>query len=477
MQGRTHQWLVWTLTITAVVGFSATAWGQGHLPPMSYQAPGADGYMVSSNTFNAGDSGDRLADLESKVAALDKAAADAKKKAAGKPSVKVGGRIQADWAVFDQSANNVASYGYWGDRNEFRRARIFLSGEAFHVVDYKLQMDFADNPSTPSDGSIYTGAIQSTSFKDVYITIKELPWIGHLRVGHFKEPFGLEQITSARYITFMERSLCDENAIVPARNTGVMAFDHSENERMTWAIGAFKSEMGTEPPIRRNAFEGGTAVTMRTTFLPWYDEATEGRGLLHTGVAYSYREIDDHTVQLRMQPESHLAETILDTGAFPADDWQIAGGELAFVYGPFSVQSEVFGAWIDSPTLGTVEYNGGYAYVSYFLTGENRPYKRTAGAFDRVKPYENFFRVRDENGNVQMGKGAWEIAYRYSTLDLIDAQVGGRAHNHTVGLNWYLNTYTRLMLNYVNSNINAAHRQTPGRGTVDIYEMRAQIDF
>jgi len=468
MRKSLQRWPVLVLA-TIILGCGSTlVLGQPYAPPQITAA----GMHADQQSL-----ADEVAQLRAWQAEVLAKEAAAKKKVAGRPTVKVGGRIMADWAVFDQSPSNVASYGYWGDRNEFRRARIFLSGDAFHVIDYKLQMDFADNPSTPTDGSIYTGAIQSTSFKDVYITLKELPWLGHVRVGHFKEPFGLEQLTSAKYITFMERSLCDENAIVPARNSGVMAFDCSENERMTWVIGAFKSEMGAEPPIRRNEFEGGTAVTMRATFLPWYDEATEGRGLLHTGVAYSYRDIDDHTVRFRTQPEAHLGETILDTRSFLADDWQIAGAELAMVYGPLSVQSEVFGAWVESPVLGTVEYSGGYAYVSYFLTGENRGYKRTAGAFDRVKPYENFFCVRDENCCVQRGRGAWEIAYRYSTLDLLDARVGGRAHNHTLGLNWYLNPYTRLMFNYVNSNINAAHRQTPGLSTINIYQMRCQIDF
>ena len=468
------------------------AWAQGQYQPgpinavtygydnYPYVPAGGDAAEVPGRAPGAATEGpslaEEIAELKAWKASVLAREAAAGNKAAGSPSVKVGGRIQADWALFDQSPNNRATYGDWGDRNEFRRARIFLSGEAFHVIDYRLEVDFADSPATPTDGSIYTGANQSTSFNDVYITVKEVPWLGHVRLGHFKEPFGLEQLTSAKYITFMERSLCDENAIVPARNVGVMVFDHSWNERMTWALGAFKSEMGDEPPIRRNDFEGGTALTMRGTFLPWYDEVTDGRGLLHLGAAYSYRDLDDGTARLRAQPEAHLGETVLDTGSFAATDTQIAGGELAFVYGPFSIQCELFGAWIDSPLYGDLEYSGGYAYVSYFLTGENRPYSRTRGVFSRLKPFENFFRVRDGGGYVQMGKGAWEIAYRYSTLDLNDVVVGGRASNHTLGLNWYLNPYTRLMFNYVNANVSADHRDGTD-GSINIFETRAQIDF
>ena len=467
------------LAAIALVAGSAAVFGQQVQQP--WDAPADVAYSTAAYPGEAAT--DPAADLQSwktgvdaRLQAIADKEADAKKKAADSPSVKVSGRIQADWALFGQSPNNRATYGDWGDRCEFRRARIAVSGDAFYVVDYKIEMDFADTPTTPSDGTIYTGLAQSTNFKDVYITVNELPWLGRVRVGHFKEPFGLEFLTSSNFITFMERSLSDENAIVPGRNMGVMIQNYSENERMTWAIGAFKSEMGSEPPIRRNQFEGGTALTMRGTFLPWYDEATEGRGLLHLGGAYSYRDLDDPRLRLRAQPESHLAETVLDTGSFAATDWQIAGGELAFVYGPFSIQSEVFGAWIDSPVYGDIYYSGSYVYVSYFLTGEHRPYKRTEGVFARVKPFEDFFRVRDADGYVQMGKGAWEIAYRYSTLDLNDVLVGGRAYDHTLGLNWYLNPYTRLMFNYVNSNISPDHEEGVD-GSVNIFEMRAQIDF
>jgi phosphate-selective porin OprO/OprP len=498
MNGTLRVRLVGMLAATALCAGSATAWGQrtpepvfvpGDAPysPAAYPAhsmtePSADSAetLAGANIFAAGqppaDWQQWKADVDARFRAIADKEAAAEKKAAGSPSVKAGGRIHADWAVFDQSPNNRATYGDWGDRTEFRRARISLSGEAFYVIDYQIEMDFADTPTIPDIGTVTTGDAQSTSFKNVYVGISQLPWLGHVRVGHFKEPFGLEFLTSTNYITFMERSLCDENAIVPGRNMGLMAFNCSQNERMTWAIGAFRSVMGSEPPIRSNQYEGGTAVTMRATFLPWYDEATEGRGLLHLGAAYSYRDLDEPTLRLRTRPEAHLAGTVLDTGSLPATNWQIAGGEFALVYGPLSVQSEIFGAWVVSPVYGDLEFHGGYVYVSYFLTGENRAYKRTDGIFTRVKPFENFFRVRDADGYVQMGKGAWEIAYRYSTLDFNDVIVGGEAHDHTLGLNWYLNPYTRVMFNYVNSNI-SPDQPNGSEGSVNIYETRVQIEF
>ena len=46
------------------------------------------------------------------------------------------------------------------------------------------------------------------------------------------------------------------------------------------------------------------------------------------------------------------------------------------------------------------------AQVSYFLTGEHRPYDRKLGIHKRLEPFENVFRVRTKSQSVQTGLGA-----------------------------------------------------------------------
>lgn len=103
--------------------------------------------------------------------------------------------------------------------------------------------------------------------------------------------------------------------------------------------------------------------------------------------------------------------------------------------------------------------------LSYFLTGESRPYKKSAGCFDRVRPKKNFA------WKGERGPGAWELAGRYSWLDLDDAAVdGGTLQDFTLGLNWHLNPNTRVMWNYI-------HANAEDQGDADIFGMRLQIDF
>jgi len=99
--------------------------------------------------------------------------------------------------------------------------------------------------------------------------------------------------------------------------------------------------------------------------------------------------------------------------------------------------------------------------VAYTLTGEQRGYK--AGTMGGIKPASNF----DGKG----GKGAWEVAGRFSNTDMSDdALMAGKLSVMTVGLNWYLNPYTRVMLNYAYSDLEDV-------GTMSSFMTRFQISF
>lgn len=450
--------------------------GYAYLGPAT---PSADGYTTRPASFNRGyeDLAKEVAELREWQASLERKAAASKKRASWRPTHKIGGRIFVDTAMFNQNAASVAQVGDAENGTEFRAAWIYVKGKVFNIADYKIQFDIAGSTLVDSGGGTNNKRIGQVLFKDVYMGLSELPLLGHLRVGHFKEPFGMEQLISGRFTTFMERSLGDTGVFVPGRNLGVMAFDCVDNERMTWAVGCFVNKSPPNPP-RYQSDEGQGAFTMRLTYLPWYDEASHGRGLLHVGAAYSYRANGNDTLRLAARPESHLAPFVLDTGTLAnVPDYQIYSGELALVYGSFSAQAEYFGVALNRDGgLGKQNFNGCYVNLSYFLTGENRVYVRQAGTFNRcITPFENFFRVRDANGCTRTGIGAWELAYRYSYGDVIDGPVnGGRTGDHTFGLNWYLNPYMRMMFNYIHSTTNDA---TASDGKINIVQMRAQFDF
>ena len=285
MHGRIQRWLALTLAIVVASGVAA-ARGQEESPA----SPVGQNYLVSEN-FTAEDASlaARLADVEKALKkSADKAKED-KKKAAGIMSATPGGRVYVDTATFDQDAIDKARFD---EQNgvEFRAARLFVEGKGFEIIKYKIEWDFAGKDKARA--------------KDIYFTVTDLPLLQNVQIGHFKEPYSLDELTSSRFITFMERNTTSQ-MLAPARHFGVMAFGNTESRNATYAIGYFAEKDDDGGPIQNDNMGG--AATMRGTWLPWYDEATEGRGLIHTGLAYSHRNAFKNEFNMKYRPESHLA--------------------------------------------------------------------------------------------------------------------------------------------------------------------------
>ncbi len=243
------------------------------------------------------------------------------------PTATATGQLQSDFMFFSQDAANRQAVGNIPDGAVFRRARFGFLGR-YGAADYRVEMDFALSGRP--------------SFLDVFAGL-DVPEIGRLRVGHFFEPFSLERYTPNRFMTLLERSLFDQ-AFVPARNLGILLNHANDAETSTWAVGGFRTDSDNDGDSVGE--DGGWALTARGTWLPWYDEACDGRSLLHVGGAYSYRDPLRSLAQFRTQPEARLGAAtpnvpfFVDTGEIAADHWQLFGLETAWVAGPLSVQAE-----------------------------------------------------------------------------------------------------------------------------------------
>ena len=347
----------------------------------------------------------------------------------GMHSLKFGGRIMSDYAIWNNGNETFSG-------TEFRRIRFFNSGKVYDNVKYKLQLDFAGG---------------DVSIKDVYMEIA-MPYAGNVKVGHFKEPFRLEALTSSKYITFMERAL--PIAFSPERNVGVMLHDSFLDDKLSIQAGLFReASSGDDVNI-----EDVRNITTRITFLPINND----NNLLHLGAAFSSRSSSDDTYSVSSRAENHLGTKLLDMDLDNVTEMNLMGAEMAFVMGSFSVQGEYVMNSVEA--MEDYSFSGYYGQVSYFLTGEKRKYKNSLAGFDRVKPNKNM-----KEGE---GLGAFEVAARYSSMDLSEAHAG-TLNDITVGLNWYLNPCTRLMFNYVMGTLDNHGVET----TENTFQCRMQIDF
>ena len=361
-------------------------------------------------------------------------------------SVAIGGRVQADWNVSDPGGGVKEEFGLRGTSTgvEFRRARLSIQGLVYGNIDYKIEYDFA------------TGEPEA---KDVYIGMRELPIVQYVRVGHFKEPFSLEEITSDSFTTFMERAL--PNAFSPSRNMGIAVMPNFFEERMTFATGGFRE-------TDNSGFGFGNDqeynITSRLTGLPIYEN--KGEHLLHLGFGYSHKFRHKENITFSQRPESHLFPvTLVNTGPINTDGVDLINPEVAWVFGQLSLQGEYmqsFTSQVDNPNP---DFGGFYVQASYFVTpGDKRAYRLGDGAFDRITPVKNF----SLDGK---SWGAWELAARFSRLDLGSENVeGGTLDDVTAGINWYLNPVTRITVNYV-----WAHLESVGDS--NIAQGRFQLSF
>lgn len=365
---------------------------------------------------------------------------------------KLGGRVHFDIAGFHEDDEVNALFGDIPAAAEFRRARLSLEGDigTAHPVFFKTEFEFA------------TSDVQ---LKDVFFGIDKIPFVGRITAGHFKEPMGLEWMTSSKYLTFVERSAPVE-AFGPERNIGVGFSDAKFNEHLTYAAGLFAE---TAESGKLTTLDSNYRVTARVTGLPWYDEEAKGGRLLHVGLSGSYIDPSDIGVRFRSRPEAHLAPRFIDTGTnspiFSASDHScLVNAEAAVVFGPFSVQGEYYRTWVSAGSA-SPGFDGFYVMGTWFITGEHRNYKRSTGTFDRTVPSHNL---------TDGGIGAWELALRYSGTDLNDEGVnGGRLNDITGGVNWYLNPNSKIQLNYVNARVDRAAAE----GTAHIFQGRFAVDF
>jgi len=370
----------------------------------------------------------------------------------GSIKLKFGGRLHYDFAWMG-GGDAEARVGEIGDGFQTRRAYLSISGDLGKNVGFMWEYDWS------------TGAAVA---QDVYLELKQLPVVGTLRLGHFKEPFSLEYVLSDNYLTFLERGL--PNVLVPARNGGAMIYNNALDQRLTWAAGIFRDT--NQADGAQGQADGQYAFTTRITGLPWYED--DGKRLFHLGTSFSVRHTDGN-VRYRARPEANLAPFFLDTGNYFTRDICLYGTEGALVLGPFHAETEYIAANMAADNnvaragnQPDPDYHGYYIQAGYFLTGEVRPYKMSTGTFDRVKPLKPY---------TQGGPGAWEVAGRFSYLTLDDDRIaGGKLWDYTFGINWYLHSNVRLMWNYIRALADTGQ----GRGAdidSDIFMMRAQVDF
>ena len=327
------------------------------------------------------------------------------------------GRVMLDAATYMNSDNQLANGA------EIRRARApRMNTQLWKTWVSQFDVEFIqDNNDRDRDMWVgYTGVHNNM-----------------VKIGNFRavRPRNTDLIPLH---LFIERPLIDNFS--PDRHIGAAYSAWGPRWQGTggpvWSGGRQHRRLGRRPGLQVDG--RFTALPVKTT-----------NGLVHLGIAGSYTTpnaatnanlSDANQMRLRARPETHVNRgRFIDTGKMSNVDHQtLLGLEAAALL--VRCRRRVNTTRRPTPARSTLvapSFDGWYAFVSWFPTGDHRPYDATAGEFDRVIPKNH--------------RGALELLARYSTANLNDANAsifGGKEGISTIGATWYANPNVRLMLNY-----------------------------
>jgi len=315
---------------------------------------------------------------------------------------KFRGRILWDVAALSETPTGGIESNF--EDTEFRAARIGVEGQ-YSNFKYKAEVDFGGGKTTATDVN--------------------LTWKGPLNVtvGQMKAGPTMEETTSSRHTTFMERGMI----------TDAVGFDR----RIGVNIGTSGKNYSLNGGVFGNSIDG--AADGKPTNTVWaargtYTPILEKDRIVHIGASLRHTDRTLGGPKHSARWGSHLATEKIKPVV--GDNALLFGLEAAAIMGPLHGHAEFIK---EDGDLGSVD--GGFIYGGYFLTGETRKYKASSGKFDRTKPLKPLSKG---------GIGGWEVAARFDTLDARNAG-DEKVDAWTVGLTWYPESHLRVKLNYTDA--------------------------
>lgn len=397
------------------------------------------------------------------------AAAAAKPEEKQYPDFKVTGFFQLDTARFAQSDESRAALGDIQDGTGFRRARLAATGSVSERGSYMMEFDMAQGQAR---------------FVDVWGQVKDTPF-GNMRIGRFRQPFGMSELTGVRELPSLERPTTF--ALAPFRQTGIMFSDNALEDQATWAVSGFRTLSDNFGNMYGDNNGFGTAERLTYLLRDCGDS-----NLIHIGVDHSYINPGRDQIQYATQDEVFVGQQpnlgptglsvlpivnvppFVNSGVFNIDHANLFNIEGARSWGHTVLQAENRWSRVDLPTGETATVQAGYITLRHMLTGEVIPYNRAGGVFGRVKPNSPL--------DIAAGNwGAWEVVARMSTINLnplfgLPSVNGatGRLDTTSLGMNWYWYTNAKTQFEWINGDLNQ-----PGVGdsVSNTFAGRLQFDF
>jgi phosphate-selective porin OprO/OprP len=304
-------------------------------------------------------------------------------------SMCIGGLLQADYQAYDYPGEEDPP----SDKFDIRRARLSISGKMTDLVKYRFEYEFE-------------GA-GSRRLMDAYgdMNIRN----GGIRLGQFKEPYGLEQTSSDRDLFFAERSV--GYYMTPGRDVGIMGWGSAWNNRFHYGVGVFN---GNGYDDATSGEEDAPEITGRLSVNPLLEENPEWGRNLQAGISKSYAEIDrtDVNITLKttgMTPFFQVASSAKFKIIQDADSRVRFGADIGFATGPAVFWGEYFSTTYNDVETGTdqftIDLESAYGALLIMISGEQPGFH--GGKMLPIRPRQSI---------CEGGWGALGLGFRYDTF-------------------------------------------------------------
>lgn len=384
-----------------------------------------------------------------------------------KNSMQINGRIHADYRGYDYNGSDTASSAYasssstgvsdkGADTWDIRRARI---GTKFKFLDYY-------------SGEIVTDFGSANKLDVAYLNIAWWKPV-QFRVGQYKQPFSLEELTSSNNIDFMERSFADHLHV--EKQAGAMV--HGEPAKgITYALSFANGEAqnSKEKDVRVDSKD----IIGRATIN--FAELTDNKDMvMHLGAAFAKGDVakdgktpfgGDLATESRGATIMTMPTVNNIVGVDSSIDRTRYNGEVAVAYGPVKLQGQYISANYDYAATSTANVDADiktyYIQALWTLTGESHADRYKGGVFGALKPKNNF-------DPATMTGGAWEAGIRYSKFDASDFKNHPAATTtvsvpanyteadaFTAGIKFVANPHVRFLLDYVKTDFENKYSST-----------------
>jgi phosphate-selective porin OprO and OprP len=351
---------------------------------------------------------------------------------AGPLELNLGGRLHLDASVFDEP--DVPRTGTTS--GDVRRARIELSGRVAKVLRFRVDREFAG----------------SKGWRNVWASIAPVRNL-EIKGGNMIVPFSMEDLQSSNVTPFAERSMA--SALTGGFGLGGAVSAGGKN----WSAGAgyFTDALAND---EGRTTERGKGLVGRVSVAP----VRSRNMVLHLGLGAERRTFSAlERVRFSADPGSVFAPNVISSGTLGSLDRLSAwNGEAAISIGPVLVQGQAIGVKLHRTLLDDRSFNGQTLSVGWILTGQRHEYSGSSGVFggpDRRK-----------------GEGAFEIAARYSRLDLADGTFDrGIGRALSASAIWTINTNLRVLATYTDNRVHFPTGGLPVKNRVGV--LRAQVNF